>query len=149
MKGKIFIALAFIFTLIFSASLNSAEAVTKASFDDTNGFCTVSISDALINKRGYQYATVKLKTYDVLGWSSNGKMDIIMTDENGNHIWSGVKTSGVTLKLGDDHRVYRIYVRAHMDGGDNPNTFQKANNWTNKGGLVTWEFTNAKNCRIS
>lgn len=143
-KSKIFFALAFIFTLIFSASaLKCAEATTRAAFSNTNAFCEVRISDALMNKRGYHYATVKLITRGSLNVKTNGKVQITMTDENGNHIWSGVKNGGVTLKLGNDHRVYRIYVRTYSDGSSINGIGGNATK------CQTWEFTNAKDCEIS
>lgn len=126
-----------------------AEAVRQSSFDYPNNFCTVTISDQLLNKRGKQYAKVTLLVKDIGGRKNNGKVDIIMTDEHGRPIWSGVKNGGVTLNLGDDHRIYRIYVRKHYDGGDNPNFIQQGNNFTNRGKCVTWEFVNEKNCRIN
>ncbi len=144
MKSKIFIALAFIFTLIFSTTAtNYTEAATSASFSNSNAYCTVYISDALMKKQGYHCATVKLVTRKIGGIPTNGKVQITMTDENGNHIWSGSKNGGVTLKLGNDHRVYRIYVRAYDYGND------IVNDLGNGAKLNTWEFVNAKNCSIS
>ena len=142
-NGKILMTLAFIFTLIFAVNSNYAEATTKANFSNTNAFCTVRISDALMNKRGYHCATVKLVTRSFPGVPTNGKVEIIMRDENGNHIWSGTKNGGVTLKLGNDHRVYRIYVRAYDYGNDTVNSLGSGSK------CHTWEFTNAKNCSIS
>lgn len=147
---KKFFALAFAAIVAVSFSCTEpAEAVRQSSFDYPNNFCTVTISDQLLNKSGKQYAKVTLLVKDVVGHKNNGKVDIIMTDERGGHIWSGVKTGGVTLNLGDDHRIYRIYVRKHYDGGNNPNFFQKERNFINRGKCVTWEFVNEKNCRIN
>lgn len=142
-KSKIFVALAFVFALIFAATSNYVEATTKANFNNTNAFCTVRISDALMNKRGYHYATVKLVTRSFPGVPTNGKVQITMTDENGNHIWSGIKTGGVTLRLGNDHSVYRIYVREYDYGKET------AKSLGNGSKCYTWEFTNAKNCSVS
>lgn len=149
-KRRIFMALAFMLTFILAtANFNDAEAATKASFDNGNAFCTVRINQNLLDKKGKQYATVTLRTYDVLGHGSKGQMEIIMRDENGNHIWSGIRNSGVKLKLGDDHHIYRIYVRKHSAGGNNPNWKQQGDNFINNGALQSWEFTNANNCSIS
>ena len=156
---KKFSSILFVVTFIINFFFNSlienfAEAATRASFSDTNAYCNVKINDSLISKKGRQYATVKLKVFSILngggiGLSNHAKVQIRMTDEYGNHIWSGIKSGGTTLKLGDDHRVYRIYVKPYYEGGNNPDIIQQGINFNNAGKCVTWEFTNAKGCSIS
>ena len=126
--------------MVFSFCMVPASAVTTSSFNangSSNGYCEVRISDKLLNKKGKQYAKVTLKTCGLFGWSTSGKFIVTMKDEYGNVIWSGQKTCSTTLSLGDDHRVYRIYVTC-------------ANNeFINVGKCVTWKIENAKDCSIS
>ena len=111
----------------------------------------MEVNQSLINKRGRQYATVKLSTYDLLGWSSGAKVVVTLTDYSGNVIWSGVKKATCTLKLGDDHTIYRIYVQPYQEvssGNIFKRTIIDGNNFENQGKCVTWKVSNNKNCTI-
>lgn len=132
---------------LFSAISLPASAATSGE-TGSSSYCTVRINQSLINKRGRQYATVKIKTCDMLGWYNTGaKVRITLTDGNGNYICSWIGKGGNTLKLGNDHSVYRIYV----DCCDNPgnNFISRGNNFTNLGASCKWSISNAKNCTIS
>ena len=142
------------FLLVMVMSLSIFATVPLAASAETSGdtgsatYCTVKIDNSLIKKKGTQYAKVKIKTYDMLGWYNTGaKVQITLKDENDNFICSWVGKGGDTLKLGDDHSVYRVYV----DYYDNPgnNFISKGNNFTNLGSSCKWEITNAKDCSIS
>lgn len=149
MKKRIFsfvLALVMVFSLIPAASLR-AQAATSAK-TDSSAYCTVRISQSLLNKSGTQYATVKIKTYDMLGWFNTGaKIRITLTDGCGNYICSWVGRGGDTLKLGDDHSVYRIYVSYYDNPGNN--FISEGNNFDNLGASYKWKISNSKNCTIS
>ena len=122
------------------------DAATEANFG-TSKYCTAKISKSLINKKGKQYATVKLRTYDMLGWmNSSAKVKITLKDGNGRYITSWVGKGGNTLKLGDDHSVYRIYIDYYDKPGNGIIT--QGNNFTNRGKSYKWKISNAKNCSI-
>ncbi len=129
-----------------------AMAVTQSQFNNGD-YCEVRIDQKLLNKRGKQYAKVKLQTYNssnATGWKTSGKVVVTMRDENGNYIWSGTKKGGDTLKLGDDHSVYRIYVSVYEEPVKGIFGFiAQGNNFKNRGKCVSWKFLNEKNCSIS
>lgn len=136
---------------ILSCFIMPASAATSAQFGSSS-YCQVTIADSLIKKSGKQYATVKLSTYSMGGkFNSGGKVVVTLKDEKNRVIWSGMKKGGDTLKLGDDHRVYRIYVKVYYEpatGGIFRRTFINGNNFTNSGKCNTWKITNPKNCTI-
>lgn len=135
-----------VFSMIPTTSL-TAHAATSAK-TNSSAYCTVRISQTLINKRGKQYATVKIKTYDMTGWYNTGaKVRITLRDGSGKYICSWIGKGGDTLKLGDDHSTYRIYVSYYDNPGNN--FISQGNNFTNLGASYKWKISNAKNCRIS
>lgn len=149
MKQRIFfvvLTLIMVFSLIHATSM-TAHAATSAK-TDSSAYCTVKISQSLINKRGKQYATVKIKTYDMTGrYNTGAKFRITLRDGNGKYICSWIGKRGDTLKLGDDHSVYRIYVGYYDNPGNN--FISQGNNFTNLGASYKWTISNAKNCSIS
>ena len=151
MKKKLFALLmtVIVFSTMFALP---AMAVTKSRFN-SGDYCTVRIDQKLLNKRGKQYAKVKLQTYNsenATSWKTSGKVVVTMRDENGDYIWSGVKTGGDTLKLGDDHSIYRIYVSVYDEPVEGFFGFiARGNNFKNRGKCVSWRFLNEKNCSIS
>ena len=135
-----------VFSMIPTTSL-TAHAATSAK-TNSSAYCTVRISQTLINKRGKQYATVKIKTYDMTGWYNTGaKVRITLRDGSGKYICSWIGKGGDTLKLGDDHSTYRIYVNYYDNPGNN--FISQGNNFTNLGASYKWKISNAKNCSIS
>lgn len=146
------VAMLFASITVMSMCAVPAMATVSAQFSSRNSYCEVRISDNLLNKRGKQYATVKLQTYNSPNatWlKTNGKVNVIMRDEYGRHIWSGVKNGGDTLKLGDDHRVYRIYVSVYYEpSGGFWGWIADSNNFINSGKCVSWKFLNPKDCTI-
>lgn len=144
----------FALTLVMALScfVLPANAATSAKFG-TNSYCTVRISQSLLNKKGKQNATVKLYTYSMGGSvNSGGKVIVTLRDENGKLIWSGQKKGGDTLYLGDDHQVYRIYVSVYNEPVKNnilSKTITGGNNFTNSGKCYKWQICKANNCSIS
>ena len=68
MKRKILtivLTLVMVFSLVPAASV-TAHAATSAK-TESSAYCTVKISQSLLNKKGKQYAKVKIKTYDMTG----------------------------------------------------------------------------------
>lgn len=153
MKKRLVKMLACILTVmcVLSYFAVPASAATSARFGN-NSYCQVTISDKLINKRGRQYAKVKLKTYSLTGWwNSGGKVWVTLKDQNNNVIWSGVKRGGDTLKLGDDHKIYKIYISVYNEpvrGGIFRRSIINGNNFSNSGKCNTWTISNAKDCKI-
>ncbi len=148
---KRLLSLTLVLIMVLSLGVNAFAATTNR-FNASNSYCTVKISQSLLRKPGYQTATVKLKTLDQLGWSSGAKVVVTLKDDRGNTIWSGVKKATCTLKLGDDHSVYRIYVRPYYEpvtGGWIKQSIIRGNNFTNAGKCVKWVISNPKNCTIS
>ena len=125
---SVVLTLLMVFSMIPSASL-TAHAATSAK-TEPSAYCTVEISQSLLNQKGKQYAKVKIKTYDMAWWYNTGaKLRITLRDGNGKYICSWIGKGGDTLKLGDGHSVYRIYVSYY----NNPvnNFISQGNNFTN------------------
>ena len=129
----------------------TTHAATNAKVGSSN-YCTVTINQSLINKRGKQYAKVKLKTYSVIGWYNTGaKVKITLKDGNNRYVCSWTGRGGDTLKLGDDHRTYRIYVDYYnqpTNRGFLSNIINSGNNFVNQGAAHKWTISDAKNCTI-
>lgn len=142
---KKIVSLLLVFALFLSAISLFSVPVSAATSGrrDYDTYCYVKISDSLLRKSGTQYATVKIKTYD--GWPSlwNTGAYVTVTLKDGNtgaYICSFVTKGGDTIKLGDDHRSYRIYISAYGGG---------RNSFYDLGNSVKWKVTNPKNCTIS
>ena len=140
----------FAFAIIFTCGLScmkSVEATTAASFSDRGAYCTAILDDILMRQRGRKYASVKLFVKNAQNIQFGATVDITMLDQHGNHIWSGTKNAGlwgVKLQLGNDHSVYKIYVRVHEYPGGNADP----RNIDNGGRCKTWEIAYADKCRI-
>ena len=149
---KKMVCIVLVLTIIFAEmQMITVQAATKSKFSSSDSYCLVKIDQSLRDKKGYQYATVQLKTYDKLGLSSGAKVIVTLTDTQGNVIWSGIKKATCTLKLGDDHRAYRIYVKAYEEpvkGNIFEQTIISGNNFENLGKCVTWKISNNKKCTI-
>lgn len=89
------------FTAVFAPA---GEVYAKTKDYVGSGYCTVLLKDSLYKKRGLQYGKVKLKI------SPNQTVKVVMYDLNNRFICS-FKTKNATLKLGDDHNGYKIYVK--------------------------------------
>lgn len=98
-----FLALVLSFGILATTPMAASAATSGRT--GTSSYCTVKISQSLINKRGRQYATVKIKTYDMSGWYNTGaRVRITLTDGSGRYITSWIGRGGDVLKLCDDHR---------------------------------------------
>lgn len=149
MRSRFFafvLSLIMMFSVIPATSLSVSAATSGRTEHST--YCTVRISQKLINKRGTQYAKVKIKTYDMTGWWNTGaKVRITLRDGNGRYICSWIGKGGDTLKLGDDHSTYRIYVDYYES--DKKGVIASGNNFINIGSAYKWKFSNPQNCTIS
>ena len=120
---------------------NIAEADTKGSFGNEGQFCTATINQDLWDQRNKKYkcAYVNLNIYQMGGKVNNWrKIEITMRDENNNIIWQGIHIGG-KLKLGNDHRVYKIYVRDHK----RPSNFAPGSV-----DCQNWEITAISGCSV-
>ncbi len=125
-----------------------SSAQTSGSVN-SSAYCTVRISSKLLNKRGKQYAKVKVNTSSLFGRKTSAKIRITLRDNRGRYITSWVTQSGTTIKLGDDHPVYRIYVESY----DAPakgfwGFITSADNFLNAGAAANWSVTSPKDCTI-
>ena len=141
------LALVLILSTVFSVNVFAA---TSSSFR-SNNYCMVTISQNLMQSSKYKTATVKITTYDMSGRKSSGKVNVTLTDGRGRYIGTYKKKSGDTIKLGNDHSSYRIYISEYNEnvtGGILARTIKSGNNFINSGKCVTWKVTNNKNCSI-
>lgn len=97
--------------MIFAMSL-SKNVEARVNFP-SGKYYEVRINSDLLSQRGRRYiqAKVKLNIYTIDNKINNLRgVYITMRDQYNNVIWEG-KHLGGTLRLGNDHDVYRIYVR--------------------------------------
>lgn len=135
-------------TLLVSSLLSMpVYATTSASFG-TNNYCTVSLSGELTNSKKYKTATVKITTYDLFNKKTSGVINVKLTDGNGRYIGTYKKKSGDTIKLGNDHSSYRIYVSEYNAKKTFLGIFSSSRNFINSGKCATWKVSNNKKCII-
>ena len=148
---KKFLSLILTVVLLLSLFLSqNVFAATSARFGG-NDYCSVTISKSLMQSKKYKTATVKITSHDLTGKKSSGKLSITLTDEKGNYIGTYTKKSGDTIKLGNDHSGYRIYISAYMEpenGGFVSTVLNRSANFKNSGKCQTWKVSNNKNCSI-
>lgn len=111
--------LAVLMSLSVFSSAFTAEAANKWK---TGCFARGAYTSGtmVVLKNTKKDAKVKLHTYKK-NWKGVGvdckcTVDIIMKDGNGRIVWQGTKNvgkSGLTLKLGKDHSMYRLYFKVH------------------------------------
>ena len=78
---KIIVSMSMVIALLVCSGI-SAFAATNGKVADGK-YCTVKINQALINKAGKQYATVKLEIRNQLGLTNSGKVHVVLRDGNG------------------------------------------------------------------
>ncbi|MGN0244232.1 MAG: RICIN domain-containing protein [Lachnospiraceae bacterium] len=120
-------------TNTFSAYVNSGEK------------CIVKINNSLINKKGYQKASIKIKTYTDNNKSTNGKVVVTLRDMSNRLVWKGVKSGGDTLKLGDDYAAYIITIERY-DSGNGP--IKNGNDFLNVAKTIKFDISNQKDCQL-
>lgn len=126
-------------TMLTAASFGtiSAQAATSGKTMN-NTYCTVKISQKLLNKKGRQYASVKLSTGTAWNIFNTGRpIKVTLRDGKGKYLCSWTAKGGDKLQLGDDHSEYRIYL-------DYANQ-----EWDVVGNTYKWKITNPKDCTIS
>lgn len=111
-----------------------ATTLTKTvNFNNSNAYVAVKLNA----NRGPGY--IKIDTYDGMGWWSSAKIHVTLRDNNGNWVWEGECKSGDKLKLGNDHSIYRIYIRPSTDFPDT--IIGNGDYFTNLGKCITWKIT--------
>ena len=118
-KSKICVALAFIFTLI---------SATISQMPSTNAF---DVGIDVYSNRYNQYFECTINDRKSSGsvridmWPTSNKIknySVKMLDEKGRYIWEedGALTwnGSRTFHLGNDHKVYRIYIKANGGSGN-------------------------------
>ena len=106
MKSKRLVAV-LLASLIVLCACASAMAMRK--YLQTEGGYNHYIRCALSNKNKDGYITL----FSANGYS--GRRDVKLTDDKGNNIWEGTFNLGDSLRLGNDHKVYRVYVKGADD----------------------------------
>lgn len=113
-----------------------------------NGYTTVYLNEDVEN------AYVHIYTYNKNGKKTKGELHIILKDEKGNLVWEGDVKSGTKLRLGNDHKEYRVYVSKkeyHSTGDDilskvisSGNNFLKLGE--NENNCCYWAINTKKDC---
>ena len=114
----------------------ATHAATRGRTMDKT-YCTVKISQKLLNKSGRQYASVKLNTGT--GWNifSTGRpIKVTLRDGQGRYICSWTAKGGDKIRLGDDHSEYRICLD------------YASGEWDVVGNTYKWKITSPKDCTI-
>ena len=110
--AKIFKVFAVAFVVMVVAMSFSDNAEARVMFP-SGQYYEVRLNSDLLSQRGRRYiqAKVKLNIYKADGKLNNWRgVYVTMRDQYNNVIWEG-NHSGGTLGLGNDHDIYRIYVR--------------------------------------
>ena len=105
-----FCVIAFVLVIVTTSFSNKVEARVMFS---SGQYYEVRLNSDLLSQRGrcYVQAKVKLNIYKADGKLNNWRgVRVTMRDQYNNVIWEG-NHSGGNLNLGNDHDIYRIYVR--------------------------------------
>ena len=128
-----------IISLFASFSVSASAASWKTgNFDagyTAKGYTTVRLSN--LKKDAY----IKIYTYDMIGWKTNGQIHITLRDTRGRWICEFDTTSGKKLKLGKDHSAYRVYIAKKRISSP-------AQDWINVGKCQMWAINTVSNCYI-
>ena len=90
-------------------------------------------------------AKIKIHTYNQSGKETSGEVHIILKDVNGRKISEFDAKSGDTLKLGDDHGIYRVYISKKRY----PNSFSgQVSDMNNTPKCYHWAIECTKNCHV-
>lgn len=133
------------YTASCSYTVSSNSTTATGSFSNKKAYTTVRLNAGV--SAGY----ITINSYDGLGLKTSAKLHVCLTDYNGNWICEFNTTSGTKLKLGNDHREYRVYVSpGHYDtnGSFWKTVINGGNKFTNDGKCVTWKLTANSNCYI-
>lgn len=137
-------------TVLILITLFTSQAFAATSSDfGSNQYCTATISQKLTSNKKYKTASVKITTYDMSGKKTSGIVNVKLTDNKGNYIGTYKKQSGDTIKLGNDHSGYRIYISAYEKPVKGFWGFIAAgDNFINLGKCAKWKVANNKDCYI-
>ena len=87
--------------------VNSNNLWKTGNFD--SGYVAKGYTTVTLNKNAGN-ASVKIYSYDMSGHKTSGKMHVTLRSNTGSWIWEGDISSGDSLKLGNDHSQYRVYI---------------------------------------
>ena len=88
---------------------------------------------------------IRIYTYDMLGYGTDGKVHITLRDWKGNWICEFDAKSGDTLNLGDDYGEYRVYIAKKKY----PNTLTgNADDFENCGKCCNWGIECISKCYV-
>jgi len=140
----VLLAVISVFTVFSATQLNASAATWRTGrFDDgyyARGYTTVYLTRN--NKGKLQNGKIKVYSYNsVTGWKTNGKLHIVLRTTGGKWICEFNTTSGSTLKLGNDHSAYRVYICAQDLKSD-------AKNFINLGNCGYWAIECKSNTYI-
>lgn len=80
------------------------------------------------------------------GTLNKAKLHVTLRDTNGKWICEFDTTSTSTLKLGNDHKAYKVYVRPVQTNGSG--IVSTAKDWNNSGACYYWSVDAVKNCHF-
>ncbi len=95
-----------------SASQIDAQAAEWRTGRFDSGYTAKGYTTVYLTKKNgkLQNGKIKVFTYDMMGWKSKAKLHIVLRTTGGRWICEFDTTSGSTLKLGNDHAAYRVYI---------------------------------------
>jgi hypothetical protein len=133
------IALILVTLTLVAALAASAFAAESAKREFSDGASvTVNLE---YGKKGLQNGKVKIQTYDILGFKSSAKVHVMFLDLDGNWVCEFDAKSGDTLKLGNDHEGYQIFLTPRSG-------LSQPANFINVGKCVSWSVTAKSNCSV-
>lgn len=136
---KLFAAALMVMTLAVT-TLVPGFAATKGDIGSSTE-CYIQIDNKLIQKKGKQYATVKIKTYQGFIIPKKAPVQIELLDgKTRKHIITWRAKGGDKISLGDDHRSYILRVKSIP--------IQKNTDICDSMKASTWKITSAKDCTI-
>ncbi len=139
---SILLALISVVTMFTATHIDAQAATWRTGNFDTGytakGYTTIYLT----SKKGkLQNGKIKVYAYDKLGYKTNAKLHIVLRTTSGKWICEFNTTSGSTLKLGNDHYAYRVYISPQK-------LSNSANDFLNMGKCVYWGIQCTSNTTI-
>lgn len=121
-----------------------ADAACAVRTGNFNGYNNWTWYTYVYSKNTKKKATVKICTFDQMGWRSGGNIDIKVYSPNGNCIktLTDIDTS-YTLVLPKGYSYYKIKIKPHKYGNS---IWGQGENFLNMGRCVMWSMDAKSNC---
>ena len=142
---------------IISSLLIAAMLLTVMCFDvvaasdwletGSDSYYNVTLNSSIANSIWKRYAKVRLKTRNSVDKrESNARVHVKITDQYNNWLSEFDSKGGETLKLGNDHSGYRIYVSYYKSNGS---WWDAADAFVDQGGSGEWRAVASSNCTVA